>query len=168
VARKCPITLVYSTHDEVHNDAIVLRSSVRASDLTRILTRMFIEQMLSRARERFAIIGAGARVREAVDLMSRPHTDGGMVGVVTKTDIVGQIGQCEGLGCVARVDTIMTRSVVWCQPNDVLHDIWSLMKERGLQRIPVIGRGRKSIGILYARDALQNLLGVNRRTTRNC
>ncbi len=127
---------------------------------------MFVEQMLSRARERLATIGAGARVKEAADLMSRPHTDiivvcdydGGMVGVVTKTDIVGQIGQCEGLGCVAKVDTIMTRSVVSCQPNDELHDIWSLMKERGLQRIPIIGRDRKPIGIIYARDALQNLL----------
>ena len=130
-------------------------------------TWMFIEQMLSRARERLATIGAGARVREAADLMLKPHTDlvvvcdydGGMVGVVTKTDMVGQIGRCEGLGCLAKVDTIMTRSVVSCQPNDVLHDIWSLMKERGLQRIPVIGRGRKPIGIIYARDALQNLLG---------
>jgi CBS domain-containing protein len=53
-------------------------------------TWMFIEQMLSRARERLATIGAGARVREAADLMLKPHTDlvvvcdydGGMVGVV--------------------------------------------------------------------------------------
>lgn len=128
---------------------------------------MFVEQILSRARERLATIGAEARVKEAADLMSRPHTDiivvcdrdGGMVGVITKTDIVGQIRQCEGLCSVARVDTIMTRSVVYCQPSDVLHDIWSLMKERDLQRIPIIGRDRKPIGIVYARDALQNLLG---------
>ena len=128
---------------------------------------MFVKQMLPRARERLATIGAGSPVREAADLMSRPHTDlvvvcdqdGGMVGVVTKTDIVGQIRQCEGHGCVARVDTIMSRGVVSCQPSDPLHDIWSLMKERGLQRIPIIDGDRKPIGIIYARDALQNLLG---------
>lgn len=117
---------------------------------------MFVEQMLSRARERLATIGDGARVSEAADLMSRPHTDiivvcdcdGGMVGVVSKTDIVGLIRHCEGLGCMTRVDTIMSRSVVSCQPTDVLHDIWLLMKARGLQRIPIISRDRRPIGII--------------------
>ncbi|MGI8570733.1 MAG: CBS domain-containing protein [Methylocella sp.] len=88
--------------------------------------------MLPRARERLATIGAGAFVRDAADLMSEPHTDlvvvcdddGGMVGVVTKTDIVGQIRQCSGGGCTARVDTIMTRDVISCRPSESLHDVW--------------------------------------------
>jgi CBS domain-containing protein len=58
---------------------------------------MLAEQMLPRARERLATIDAAAPVKEAADLMSKPHTDlvvvcdpdGGMVGVLTKTDIVG-------------------------------------------------------------------------------
>lgn len=128
---------------------------------------MFVEQLLSRARERLVTIGSGALVREAAYLMSKPHTDlvvvcdgeGVVVGVVTKTDIVGQIGQCEGHGCVARVETIMSRGVVSCQPSDVLQDLWTLMKERGLQRIPIVDGNHKPIGIIYARDALQSLLG---------
>jgi CBS domain-containing protein len=128
---------------------------------------MLAEQMLPSARERLATIDAGAPVKEAADLMTKPHTDlvvvcdhdGGMVGVLTKTDIVGQIRQCSGGGCIARVDTIMTRGVVSCRPNDVLQDIWSVMKERGLQRIPIIDQAGKPIGIIYARDALQQLLG---------
>ena len=128
---------------------------------------MFAEQMLPRARERLATIGAGAPVIQAADLMSKPHIDllvvcnlaGGMVGVVTKTDIVGQIRQCSGGDCTAGVDTIMTRSVISCRPSDLLHDVWSVMKERGLQRIPIVDQGGKPIGIVYARDALQHLLG---------
>ncbi len=127
---------------------------------------MFAEQILPRARERLATIGAGAPVREAADLMCKPHTDlvvvcdpnGGMVGVLTKTDIVGQIRQCGGSGCVARVDTIMTRDVVSCRPSESLQDIWSMMKQHGLQRIPIVDQCGKPIGIIYARDALQNLL----------
>ena len=127
---------------------------------------MFAEQMLHRARERLATIGAGSPVREAADLMSRPHTDlvvvcdddGGVVGVVTKTDIVGQIRQCGGSGCMARVDTIMTCAVISCHPGEALHDIWEVMKERGLQRVPLVDHGGKPIGIIYARDALQHLL----------
>ncbi len=65
---------------------------------------MFVEQMLLRAHERLAIVDAGAPVIEAAGLLSKPHTDivvvcereGGMVGVVTKTDIVGQFGKCNG------------------------------------------------------------------------
>jgi len=129
---------------------------------------MFAEQMLPRARERLATIDAAAPVKYAADLMSKPHTDlvvvcghdGGMVGVLTKTDIVGQIRHCAGGGCVARVDTIMTQGVVSCRPSDALHDVWSVMKERGLQRIPVVDQDGKPIGIIYARDALQTLLGA--------
>jgi CBS domain-containing protein len=33
------------------------------------------------------------------------------------------------------------------------------MKARGLQRIPVVDGNRKPVGIIYARDALQCLLG---------
>ena len=98
--------------------------------------------------------------------MSKPHIDllvvcgpgGGMVGVLTKTDIVGQIRQCIGSGCIARVDKIMTREVVSCQANESLQDIWSIMKSRGLERIPVLDEARKPARIIYARDALQCLL----------
>jgi CBS domain-containing protein len=136
---------------------------------------MFAEQMLPRARERLTTIAAVASVKDAADLLSTPHTDlivvcghdGGMVGVVTKTDIVGQIRHCVGGGCAARVDTIMTRDVISCRPSDVLHDIWSIMKERGLQRLPIVDQRDKPIGIIYARDALQRLW-VNRRTTKPC
>lgn len=127
---------------------------------------MFVEQMLTRARERLATVDSGAPVKAAADLMARPHTDlvivcedGVAVGVVTKTDIVAQISRCGGGACVARVDSIMTREVVSCRPGDLLHHVWSVMNERGLQRIPVVDPHQAPIGIVYARDALQNLLG---------
>jgi len=127
---------------------------------------MLAEQMLPRARERLATIDGAAPVKNAAELISKPHIDllvvcgpgGGMVGVLTKTDIVGQIRQCIGSGCIARVDKIMTREVVSCQANESLQDIWSIMKSRGLERIPVLDEARKPARIIYARDALQCLL----------
>lgn len=75
---------------------------------------MIVKNILPRALERLAVIEAQAPVREAAALMSKPHTDlivvcdhGDIVGVLTKTDIVGQIGRCMGAGCTARVDSIM-------------------------------------------------------------
>ncbi len=85
--------------------------------------------------------------------------DGGMVGVITKTDIAGQITWCAGSGCTARVDTIMTLDVVSCRPNEALQGIWSVMKARGLQRIPVLDANRTPHAVIYARDALQCLMG---------
>ena len=143
-----------------------LPDGAQQNSLSKEKAEMFAEQMLPRARERLATVNAAAPVQEAADLMSKPHTDlvvvcghdGGMVGVLTKTDIVGQIRHCIGGGCTSRVDTIMTRDVVSCRPSDALHDIWSVMRARGLQRIPVVDQSGKPIGIIYARDALQSLL----------
>ena len=127
---------------------------------------MFAAQMLPRARERLATIGRAAPIRDAAELMSKPHTDivvvcgedGGMVGVVTKTDIVGQITDTEIVRCI--VDAFAINSAI---PADVtvepLQEIWSVMKSRGLQRIPVLDENRKPVGVIYARDALQCLLG---------
>ena len=128
---------------------------------------MLAEQVLSRARERLATISGTAPVKDAAALMAKPHTDlvvvcgqdGSMVGVLTKTDIVGQITRCVGSGCTANVDTIMTQDVASCQADEPLQEIWSMMKARGLQRIPIVDQGGKPIGIIYARDALQSLLG---------
>jgi CBS domain-containing protein len=128
---------------------------------------MFAERMLTKARERLVTINGSALVKDAAALMAKPHIDlvvvcgqdGKMVGVLTKTDIVGQITRCMGSGCTARVDTIMTQDVASCQTCELLQDIWSMMKTRGLQRIPVVDQIGKPIGIIYARDALQALLG---------
>jgi CBS domain-containing protein len=39
-----------------------------------------------------------------------------------------------------------------------LHDIWSIMKDRGLKNIPVVETDSRPIGVLNARDALEVLL----------
>ncbi len=126
---------------------------------------MNVRNILPRALERLTVIEVGAPVSEAAALMSKPHTDlivvcdhGDMVGVLTKTDIVGQIGRCMGAGCTARVDSFMTRDFTYCRTDDTLLDVWSLMRERGLQRVPILDEIRRPLGIIYAREALQALL----------
>ena len=126
---------------------------------------MLVEQMLSRAGERLAVVGAGASVKDAADLMAQPATDlvivcrdGAVVGVVTKTDIVVQISRNPGSDLGAPVDTIMRRDVATCRSSDPLSDVLRAMKERGFHRIPVVDDQHRPVGIVYARDALQCLL----------
>ncbi len=125
---------------------------------------MFVEQMLSRAGERLAIVAAEASVKDAADLMTQPATDlvvvcrdGVVAGVITKTDIIAHVSRA-GSDLSAPVETIMRRDVTTCRSSDPLDDVLRAMKERGFHRIPVIDDKRGPLGIVYARDALQCLL----------
>jgi len=124
---------------------------------------MFVEQMLSRASERLAIVDAGASLKDAASLMARPETDlvvvcrdGAITGVVTKTDIVAHISRGADLG--APIDTVMRRDVTTCRASDALGDVMQVMKARGHHRVPIVDDSQGPVGIVYARDALQCLL----------
>jgi len=127
---------------------------------------MFVEGMLPTAGKRLVTIGVDAPLIDAAKLLRELHTDlvvvcscdEFLVGVITKTDLVRQMSQCQESGCATVASTVMTRTVILCHPNDLLHDIWSIMKERGLKNIPVVGQDSRPIGVLNARDALEVLL----------
>ena len=128
---------------------------------------MSVEKILPAARERLITIRDNAPLLEAAKLLGDTKNklvvvcnDGGvMVGVVTKTDIVRRISSCHGSGCATAVATVMTRDVTSCRPDDLLQNIWSIMKERSLLHIPIVGQDFKPLGVISARDALFELLG---------
>ena len=125
-----------------------------------------ITTMLPIARKRLVTLDAVAPVIEAAKLLSAPNTnlviacdsDGLMVGVLTKADIVKQISYCTGCSCVTAIADIMTRDIIKCSPDDQLQDIWVVMKNKALRQIPVSDNQSRPIGLLYASDALQVLL----------
>ena len=127
---------------------------------------MFVEGMLPTARKRLVTIGVDAPLIDAAKLLRELRTDVVvvcswdelLVGVFTKTDLVRQMRECLASGCATVASTVMTRTVILCHPNDLVHDIWSIMKERGLKNIPVVGQDSRPIGVLNARDALEVLL----------
>jgi CBS domain-containing protein len=72
---------------------------------------MLVEQVLSRACERLAVIDAAASIRDAANLMTEPHTNlvvvcrgGAAIGVITKKDIVAEISQCANFDLGAPVE----------------------------------------------------------------
>lgn len=126
-----------------------------------------VETLIPNARDRLVTVSDKAQLTEAAVRLGDGHTNlivvcddaGIMCGVVSKTDIVSRIGHCRGSGCTEMAAAVMTQEVVCCRPDDSLKDVWSLMKENGLLHIPVVDQDRRPVGILYARDALQALLG---------
>jgi CBS domain-containing protein len=126
---------------------------------------MLVEQVLSRACERLAVIDAAASIRDAANLMTEPHTNlvvvcrgGAAIGVITKKDIVAEISRCANFDLGAPVETVMTREVTHCLSSDPLAGVWETMKARDIQSVPVLDENRVPVGIVYARDALQCLL----------
>lgn len=126
---------------------------------------MLVERTLPAARKRLVTIADDARLIDAARLL-RAGTDlvvvcdsgGVLAGVITKTDIVGRIGDCQGTGCMVTAASTMTRGVVLCRPGDWLRDAWARMKENGSKNIPVVDQDSRPLGVLNARDALQVLL----------
>lgn len=52
----------------------------------------------------------------------------------------------------------MTREVTFCRPSDWLHEVWSIVKQRGLKNIPVVDQDTVPMGVLNARDVVRALL----------
>lgn len=125
-----------------------------------------VESILPVARDKLLLIADDSQLTEAASLLAEVNRhmvvvcDGGgrMVGVVTRTDIVRQIQHCEGCACTTKCTEVMSAPVVSCQPGDWLPDIWTMMKQKGLQNIPVVDAETRPVGLLSARDALERLL----------
>lgn len=125
---------------------------------------MRIERFLPTARQRMCCIDIDAALLQAARLLESEHDillvcekNGGMAGILTKSDVVRQIGVCTGSSCTAPVIEAMTRDVTVATPDGQLQDVWEIMKARGLKNIPVVGPEGKPLGVLNARDVLQTL-----------
>ena len=127
---------------------------------------MVVERMLPIAYNRLVTIRDDAPLIEAAtllrdldrDLVVVCNSDGLLVGVITKTDVVRQISHCNGAGCMTAASSVMTRTVVLCRPDDRLNEVWSVMKERHLKHVPIVDQEVRPLGVLNARDALEALL----------
>jgi len=127
---------------------------------------ILVETIMPVARQRLVTIGDNAPLAEAAKFLDGRHINlvvvcdkrGAMVGVITRTDVVRQVSLCLGSGCTAPATTVMTKDVIYCRPNDSLEDVWSIMKERKLLHVPIVGEDLRPLGVINARDALLALL----------
>jgi CBS domain-containing protein len=127
---------------------------------------ILVEKVVPAARARLVTVGEGAPLTEAARLLDGRHFNlvvvcdkgGAMVGVVTRSDVVRQMGLCQGCGCTASAATVMTKDVDYCRPDDLLPGVWSTMKERKRFHVPIVDEELRPLGVINARDALLVLL----------
>ncbi|MGP1609875.1 MAG: CBS domain-containing protein [Burkholderiales bacterium] len=104
------------------------------------------------------LIEAATLLHTGTDLVVVCDAAGVLRGVVTKTDVVNRISQCQGAACRTTVASTMTRDVLYCLETDPLDDVWEHMKARSLKNIPAVDAQLRPLGLLRARDVLQVLL----------
>jgi CBS domain-containing protein len=127
---------------------------------------MRVQSILPVAQQRMITVRDGASLVDAANLLSDTHRallvvcdrDGAMVGVVTKSDVVRQVAQHQGVLDNKPVSAVMTQTVTSCRSDDQLHDVLALMKEKGFVHIPIVDNSSHPCGVVNARDALQALL----------
>jgi CBS domain-containing protein len=125
-----------------------------------------VQTMLPRASARLFKIQHTAPLIEAAQLLIDKDcglivvcSDAGLIrGVITKSDVVRQISRCQGRSCTTPLSEVMTQHVVTCHPDQELHDVWLLMKTKQLKQVPIVSLEWKPLGLLHARDALEQLL----------
>lgn len=118
------------------------------------------------ARSRLVTINVDALLVDVVKLLSDTqislvvvcNSDGAMVGVITKTNIVQQFGRCRESACTTVAADVMTRDIAYCRPIDSRPDVLSMMEKCGFVRIPVVDENPKPSGVVNARDALRALM----------
>ena len=97
-------------------------------------------------------------LKTGIDLIAVFGNEKSLVGVVSKTDVVDRISQCQGASCTCAVATVMTQQVLTCTRFDTLSELWEQMKSRRIKNVPVLDEMRRPLGIVTARDVLQTLL----------
>lgn len=128
---------------------------------------VLVEQLLPAARARLVMIAEQAPLLEAarllragIDLVVVCGSTGAVVGVITKTDVVARISQCQGGSCTIPAAGVMNADVLLCSSGDFLQEVWTKMNARGLKNVPIVDADGLPMGVLNARDALGVLLQV--------
>ena len=83
---------------------------------------------------------------------------GSVVGVITETILVRQLGFGEANVFTTLGGEVMARDFTTCGPDDSLPEVLAMMHSSGLIHVPIVDAANKPLGVLNARDGLRALL----------
>lgn len=117
---------------------------------------------------RLLTVGVDALLAEVATLLSASQismvvvcdASGSMVGVITETVLVKQLGFGHADIFTTRAGEVMTRQFTTCGMADPLSKVLAMMHDRGLIHVPVVDASNKPLGVLNARDGLRALLAA--------
>jgi len=127
-----------------------------------------VSSMEAVTRARLFTVGVDVPLAKVAALLARSqismvvvcNTAGVMVGVITETILVKQLGFGMADIFTTRACEVMARSCTVCAPGDTLSDVLALMHTRGLIHVPVVDTDKRPLGVINARDGLRTLLAA--------
>jgi len=126
---------------------------------------MNVETILRNKGDWVATIRPDATIAQAVETLNQERigalvvsADGNSVdGMVSERDIVIALDDYGEALLSRRIDEIMTRDIVICDPADTVQELMAQMTHRRFRHIPVVRNGRLR-GIVSIGDLVKNRL----------
>lgn len=126
---------------------------------------MNVETILRNKGDWVATIRPEATIADAVEMLNRERIgalvvseDGDSVaGILSERDIVIALDRQGDDLLSRRVDEIMTRNVITCEPGDTIGELMAEMTSRRIRHFPVVEAGRLR-GIVSIGDVVKNRL----------
>lgn len=133
---------------------------------------MLVDHLNAVTSSRLVVVAVDADLQAAARRLSGPEIglivvcdgSGRAAGVLSKSDLVRHLAG--PTRPAAPVSALMSTAIVSCAPHDDLHDVWRTMSTRKLQNIPVIDAGRRPLGMLDIRDAMNALFEQEEEQTK--
>lgn len=119
-------------------------------------------------RSRLLKVGRDTLLAEVAALLSASEislvvvcdSTGSVVGVITETVLVRQLGFGRADVFTSCAGEVMNRDFTACETSDSLSEVLTMMNMRGLIHVLVVEAGNKPVGVLNARDGLRALLAA--------
>lgn len=135
---------------------------------SRTLTPLLVGNIDTVARARLQTVTADTRLVEVAARMSGEQIGvvvvcdaaGAVLGTITETILVRQLGLGQADFFGTRAADVMTQEFTSCEPGELLSEVLATMHARGLGDVLVMGADRQALGVLNARDGLRALLAA--------
>lgn len=139
-----------------------------AAPEARTVPPALVSSMYTVARSRLLIVSMDALLAEVASLLSVSQislvvvcdASGSVVGVVTETVLVRQLGYGRVDFLKTRAGDVMNRDFTACEASESLSEVLAMMHARGLIHVLIVEAGNKPVGVLNARDGLRALLAA--------
>ncbi|MEM7425301.1 MAG: CBS domain-containing protein [Pseudomonadota bacterium] len=125
-------------------------------------TNSTVATLLEKKNNEIFSVHPGQTVKHAVELMRDKRigavlvTDqnGKMVGILSERDIVRRMADTPGQTLPQKVEDLMTREIVSCQPSDVLVTVLRKMTDGRFRHMPVVDDSGDLLGIITIGDVV--------------
>lgn len=126
---------------------------------------MHVAAVLKRKGFHVVSITPDRTIAEAVTLLSQNgigaalvvDNTGAIQGIISERDIIRGLAEQGADAVTQRVDTLMTRDVHPCSPQDTIADVMTVMTQRRHRHLPVVEDG-KLLGLISIGDVVKQRL----------